>query len=176
MHGTLPGRTFLVATLLAAACADAPRPGAQAEAPSIAASRDDSRNRMRAFAASSAPSSRHAFETVVREGMGYADFRARILDLGWKPLPDAQCIANVIGDPGQCEGNSDLALCPACDEVPELGSYSSDGRSLSRFRHMDGAQVSVYARGELRYWAMRGDDPGLAVTGWSFEDPPSRRR
>lgn len=116
---------------------------------------------------------RAAFESAVREGMGYADFRSRILELGWQPVVDGQCRANLVGDPSVCEGNADLALCRACDEIPELSSYSSDGRSLSRFRHADGQKVSVYALGELKYWNTPGEDPGLALTGWSFhgEDP-----
>jgi len=152
--------------LLTAAC-DSPSspPDAWVVTQSSSAS---SGTRMDATSMPSALTSRTAFENAIREGMGYADFRSRILDLGWQPLPDAQCKQNIVGDPAKCKGNSDLALCRACDEIPELGSYSGDGHSLSRFRHPNGQQVSVSALGELKYWKMPGDDPGLAITGWTF--------
>lgn len=157
---------FLLTMLAALAACDAPstapvQPAAPASAPSEA--------RMDATVPTqSAVTARDAFEAAVREGMGYADFRNRILGMGWTPLPDPQCKANLVGDPATCESDADLALCRACDDIPELSSYSSDGRSLSRFKHTDGTQVSVFGLGELKYWNEPGDDPGLAVTGWSF--------
>lgn len=158
------------AALLAACDRPAPASAPTAQAPAAPSSQPAPSGIRMAATSSPETTARTAFESAVREGMGYADFRSRILGMGWSPVADPQCKANVVGDPSTCEGNADLALCRACDEIPELSSYSSDGRSLSRFRHTDGTQVSVFGLGELKYWNEPGDDPGLALTGWSFDE------
>lgn len=117
------------------------------------------------------PSPEAAFKAMIHEGMSYGDFRERALELGWRPVKDPACATRLTGeDEAYCAANSDLMLCRACNEIPEIHEYSSDGRSMSVFRHSaSGRTVTVYGLGELQYWNEKGADTGFGITGWEFK-------
>ena len=110
-----------------------------------------------------------ALDAAVRKGMAYADFRKKVFDLGWKPIVDPQCKANVAGaDHAElCASNADLTSCKICDELPELSSCSSDAHCLMRFRQpASGVVLEATGYGEVKYWNESGDEAGLQVSGW----------
>lgn len=103
--------------------------------------------------------------------MAYADFRKQVLGLGWQPIVDSQCKANMTGadHAALCASNPDLTSCKICDELPELSSCSSDAHCLVRFRHVASGQIlEATGYGEVKYWNESGDDAGLQVSGWEL--------
>ena len=100
-------------------------------------------------------------------GMAYADFRQELLQKGWQPVSDDNCKQNVVGDDYATQCAADSSLCLACNDLPELSSYSGDGRALVHFSK-GGDLLEATALGELRDWNERGVDAGLQLSGWSI--------
>jgi len=100
-------------------------------------------------------------------GMAYADFRHVLLQEGWQPVSDENCKQNVVGDDYAKQCAADPSLCLACNDLPELSSYSGDGRALVHFSKGSDL-LEATALGELRDWNERGVDAGLQLSGWSI--------
>lgn len=112
-----------------------------------------------------------SLERVVRKGMAYADFRNEVIALGWTPVVDPECKANVVGGDhlAVCATQPPPASCQACDALPELSSYSGDAKSLSVFRNASqGLRMQVVGLGELADWNVPGEDSGLQVLEWEI--------
>ena len=118
-------------------------------------------------------------EAVVADlhaGMGYADFRERVLAHGWTPRASATCRADMVGDDAAavCARDPQLIACRICDALPELQSCSGDARCLVRFGHAGSAQdLEARAYGEVDAWRDAGDDAGLQITAWDFVPAPT---
>lgn len=152
------------------ACHAYPAPGhapadKQASTPSPAGSADSSN-------AKSVQSDRAALlNGKLTKGMAYSEFRKVVLDNGWQPKPDAQCMANVVGGNYEklCSEHPALGSCKVCAELPELSACSGDGHCLMQFEHSgsdNALQVGTY--GEVRTWNAPRRDSRLSITGWEF--------
>jgi len=104
---------------------------------------------------------------ALSSGMAYADFRHVLLQEGWQPVSDENCKQNVVGDDYAKQCAADPSLCLACNDLPELSSYSGDGRALVHFSKGRDL-LEATALGELRDWNERGVDAGLQLSGWSI--------
>ena len=98
-----------------------------------------------------------------KKDMANADARQVLLYAGWKPTPDKQCQANVVG-----ADYADLCkkvphLCQACNNMPELSSCSADGACLMRF-HKGDQSVAISTYGPRDDWNVHGSDSQLNVT------------
>lgn len=109
-----------------------------------------------------------------RKGMAYSDFRRIVLDQGWRPKPDAECLANVVGGDYNtwCPANPGDVMCRVCEEAPELSSCSGDGHCLMQFSH-EGVDktLAVGTYGEINDWNAPADKSRLSVTGWEYDAP-----
>lgn len=113
---------------------------------------------------------------ALRPGMAYGSFRKQMLDHGWRPLPDAKCLANVVGGNAQklCSSHPELASCRACTEIPELSACSGDGHCQMQFRHGDADDVMrANTFGPLRDWNAPADQSQLRITSWQVEPAPA---
>lgn len=107
-------------------------------------------------------------------GMAYNEFRKIVIDHGWQPRPDAQCMANVVGGNYKtlCSEHPELGNCRACTEVRELSSCSGDGHCLMQFSHEGfDKTLEVGTYGEIGDWNAPADKSRLAVTGWEYRAP-----
>lgn len=153
-----------------------------AEPPSPTAQAADTRTPMpargsstrEAAGTSSSPDPASLLDGKLNKGMAYSKFRTLALDHGWKPKPDAQCMANVVGGDYKtwCPANPGDAMCKVCDEVPELSSCSGDGHCLMQFTH-EGVdkELAVGTYGDINHWNAPADKAGLMVTGWEYDAP-----
>jgi hypothetical protein len=110
----------------------------------------------------------------LHKGMAYSEFRKAVLDRGWQPKPDAQCMANVVGGNYQklCSAHPELSDCRVCQEVPELSSCSADGHCLMQFSHdQSNKTLQVGTYGEIGDWNAPADKSRLSVTGWEYAAP-----
>ncbi|HEU4669212.1 MAG TPA: hypothetical protein VFR91_00770 [Dyella sp.] len=108
---------------------------------------------------------------ALHAGMAYGSFRKAMLDHGWRPLPDARCLANVVGGNAQtlCSTHPELASCRACTDVPELSACSGDGHCQMQFRHGDTQEVMrANTFGPLRDWNAPADRSQLRITSWQI--------
>lgn len=127
-----------------------------------------------ALGTSSAPDPALLLDGKLHKGMAYNEFRGIVIDHGWQPQPDAQCMANVVGGNYKklCSEHPELGSCKACAEVRELSSCSGDGHCLMQFSH-EGfdktLQVGTY--GEIGDWNAPADKSTLSVTGWEYRSP-----
>lgn len=113
-------------------------------------------------------------DSKLDKGMAYSEFRKLVLDHGWRPKPDAQCMANVVGGDYKtwCPAHPNDAMCKVCDEAPELSSCSGDGHCLMHFTHEGENKVlAVGTYGEISHWNAPADKSGLMVTGWQYDAP-----
>lgn len=104
------------------------------------------------------------------EGMGYSDARRLILNEGWTPVVDPDCMANVVGTDykSACAAHPARDDCTSCKNLPELSSCSGDAYCGMYFSK--GSQrLHVVAFGDMRDWNVRGDRSQFSVTGWDFE-------
>jgi len=115
-----------------------------------------------------APASSTALESVLKEGMAYADLRKAVLEHGWTPLVNMQCKVNVVGADYEQQCKADPAMCRECDEMPELSACSGDGYCLMKFRHADSGQdLEVSSYGMIEDWNVPAEDSRLNVTKWT---------
>lgn len=115
--------------------------------------------------------SQAAVESALHAGMAYGSFRKAMLDHGWRPLPDARCLANVVGGNAAtlCTTHPQLASCRACTEVPELSACSGDGHCQMQFQHGDAHEVlRANTFGPLRDWNAPADQSQLRITSWQI--------
>lgn len=107
-------------------------------------------------------------QDIVKKDMAYADLRRLLLNGGWEPVKDPQCQLQVAGyDEKTCNDNPDLALCGACEQMPELSAYSGDGFATSQFRDMrTGKTLKVVSYGMIEDWDVPGEDSRLRVEEW----------
>lgn len=110
------------------------------------------------------------------EGMAYADMRKMLIRTGWKPVPDAQCEANVVGDghAEYCGSNPASDSCMVCKNMPEVGSCSGDGYCGMYFRTSN-ESLHVVAHGDMRDWNVGGDESGFVVASWDFSGRGGQR-
>lgn len=113
-------------------------------------------------------------DAVLRKDMAYADLRKLLLDGGWEPVKDPQCQVQVAGyDQKTCNDSPDLALCSACEQMPELSAYSGDGFATSQFRDVrTGKMLKVISYGMIEDWNVPGDDSRLRVEEWEDAGTP----
>jgi len=158
---------------LAACHAEPASPGAQAldtraSEPATAAST------LAAVGTSSASNSALLLDSKLDRGMAYNEFRKIVIDHGWQPQPDAQCMANVVGGNYKelCSEHPELGNCRACTELRELSSCSGDGHCLMQFNHEGfGKTLEVGTYGEIGDWNAPADKSTLSVTGWEYRSP-----
>ena len=108
---------------------------------------------------------------LVHAGMAYGAFRKAVLDRGWTPLPDARCLAHVVGGNAAtlCAAHLELASCHACAQVPELSACSGDGYCQMRFRRdrsHDVLRASTF--GPVHDWNAPADRSRLRITHWQI--------
>lgn len=106
-----------------------------------------------------------------QENQPYAEFRKLAMGNGWMPLSDAQCKVNVIGANHDelCAGDSPLATCKVCDELPELSSCSGDGNCLVRFTHPNETKIlEATGYGDITDWKTTGSDAAFRVSSWEL--------
>lgn len=111
------------------------------------------------------------------KGMAYNEFRKIVIDHGWQPQPDAQCMANVVGGSYKklCSEHPELSSCKACLEVRELSSCSGDGHCLMQFSHEGfGKTLQVSTYGEIGDWNAPAGESTLSVTGWEYHSPAAQ--
>ncbi len=126
---------------------------------------------------SSAPDPARLLDGKLDKGMAYNEFRKIVMEHGWQPQPDAQCMANVVGGNYKklCSEHPELDSCRACTEVRELSSCSGDGHCLMQFSH-EGfdktLQVGTY--GEIGNWNAPAGKSTLSVTGWEYRAPAAQ--
>ena len=111
------------------------------------------------------------------KGMAYNEFRKIVIDHGWQPRPDAQCMANVVGGNYKklCSEHPELGGCRACMEVRELSSCSGDGHCLMQFSHEGfGKTLQVSTYGEIGDWNAPAGKSSLSVTGWEYRSPAAQ--
>lgn len=119
----------------------------------------------------------HALDGVISKDMPYSQFRKAVIDRGWSPVQDASCKRNVVGEGYEqlCRDNPQLALCKACDEIPELSSCSGDGHCVMQFSHAGFPRVlRVASYGEISDWNAPADDSGLGVVSWEYVEREPR--
>ena len=107
-------------------------------------------------------------DAVLKKDMAYADLRKLLINGGWEPVKDPQCQVQVAGyDQKTCSDNQDLALCSACERMPELSAYSGDGFATSQFRDVrTGKTLKVISYGMIEDWGVSGEDSRLRVEEW----------
>jgi hypothetical protein len=159
------------------ACHAAPAaPGAQAadtRAP-IPASAASARS---AVGTSSATDPDLVLDGKLSKGMAYNELRKIVIDHGWQPQPDAQCMANVVGGNYKklCSEHPELGSCRACIDVRELSSCSGDGHCLMQFSHEGfGKTLQVGTYGEIGDWNAPAGKSTLSVTGWEYRSPAAQ--
>lgn len=106
-------------------------------------------------------------DAVLKEGMPYGDLRNEVLTQGWVPVVDPQCRVKLAGEDHEtlCRGNSDLAVCRACDNMPELSEYGNSGYARTWFQKGE-VKLEVVANGMLEDWNVSGDDSRFNVSWW----------
>ncbi len=114
-------------------------------------------------------------QDAIKKDMAYADLRKLLLGGGWEPVRDPQCQVQVAGyDEKTCSENPDLALCGACEQMPELSAYSGDGFATSQFRDIrTGKTLKVISYGMIEDWNVSGEDSRLRVEEWAAADAPT---
>lgn len=130
-----------------------------------------------AVGASSAPDPALLLDGKLDKGMAYNEFRKIVIDHGWQPQPDAQCMANVVGGNYKklCSEHPELSSCKACLEVRELSSCSGDGHCLMQFSHEGfGKTLQVSTYGEIGDWNAPAGKSTLSVTGWEYRSPAAQ--
>lgn len=112
----------------------------------------------------------------LRSGMTYNEFRKVVLDQGWLPKGNAQCMANVVGGNYEklCSAHPELASCRACAEVPELSACSGDGHCQVHFaQESSGAVLEANTYGPISDWNAPGERSRLTVTEWQVDAKPA---
>lgn len=118
-----------------------------------------------------------ALKRELKDHVSYAAFRQKALAIGWQPLPDKKCMANVAGADYQsfCPKNTDLAACRICKELPELSSCSGDGYCLMQFTHAGSSSVlQATTYGDFSRWRENTSDAGLMISGWELAPLPAK--
>ena len=100
-------------------------------------------------------------------GMAYATLRSRLLSLGWAPLPDAQCLANVVGANHATLCAADARPCQPCQSLPELSACSGTGHCTLQFQSDGGKRLSVSTYGDVHRRTPSGEPEDLVVTAVS---------
>lgn len=116
-------------------------------------------------------------QSVIKKDMAYADLRKLLLGDGWEPVKDPQCRVRVAGyDEKTCDENPDLALCTACEQMPELSAYSGDGFATSQFKDVRaGKTLKVVSYGMIEDWNITGEDSRLRVEEWEIADTQTQQ-
>lgn len=116
-------------------------------------------------------------QNAVKKDMAYADLRKLVLDGGWEPVKDPQCQVQVAGyDEKTCEENPGLALCTACEQMPELSAYTGDGFATSRFKDVRaGKTLKVVSYGMIEDWNVLGEESRLRVEEWESADTQTQQ-
>lgn len=111
-------------------------------------------------------------QDAIKKDMAYADLRKLLIEGGWEPVKDPQCQVQVAGyDQKTCSDNQDLALCRACEQMPELSAYSGDGFATSRFNDVRaGKTLKLVSYGMIEDWNVPGDDSRLRIEEWESAD------
>jgi hypothetical protein len=105
--------------------------------------------------------------SFLKKGMAYANVREALLAQGWKPLPDPECRANVIGGDYETSCARHPEWCQICSELPELSACSNDPYCLMRFRQSNQIlEIATY--GDISDWKTRGKNPTVGVTHWEI--------
>lgn len=75
--------------------------------------------------------------SIKQAGNDYNDLRPLLLQHGWKPVVDKQCLMDVLGGdaPANCAANPKDHHCHICDTYPELATCGSGSICLMRFNN-----------------------------------------
>lgn len=103
----------------------------------------------------------------------FSDFRKKLIEDGWVPVPDPDCHDTVLGGyyDEYCSEVPGAISCRLCAMVPETWKSTSDGYTLTRYEK-GGVPLSVTAYGDVNDL----DDPGnrgLFIIGWRYSDNPN---
>ena len=126
--------------------------------------------------ATSTEALKQALEAALQSDMAYADARAAIVRLGWQPVPNPNCMEEIVGGnwKDMCETGDPLPACDACKRMTELQLHGgAAGEAQSRFRHPDSDQfLTVTSFGMLSDWEVAGEDSRMRYATWRFEPAP----
>lgn len=105
-----------------------------------------------------------------REIDTFVEFRKRLLQDGWTPIPNPQCMEVTVGTDykNYCGMKSrELISCRLCSLAPETFRSTMNGYMLLHYKKGDTILgVSLY--GDFRGME-HPDDHDLAITGWHYD-------
>jgi hypothetical protein len=112
---------------------------------------------------------KHTLGAEYKKIDSFVEFRKKLIGDGWSPVVNPHCLEAVIGaDYGDyCSKYPHDIECRACEMVPEIFIYTSQGYLTTRYVK-DGTPLGVLAYGDIQDL----DEPGrygLSVLVWDYK-------
>jgi hypothetical protein len=99
----------------------------------------------------------------------FVEFRKKLIADGWKPVVNPHCLEELVGVDykDDCSKDPNDISCRACDMVPEIFIYTSQGYLTTRYVK-DGTPLYVGSYGDIQDLDQPGRY-GLSVMVWDYK-------